>query len=111
MSPGRLTGGGTTMPQLAQSLSQYTGRMVIDRTGLTGSFDYDLEFAPDTALRGRGPGGGMPAGPAAQATSPTAPTGDPIFTAVQEQLGLRLDAQRAPVDVLVIDSAEQPTEN
>ena len=106
MSPGRLTGGGTTMQQLAQSLSQYTGRMVIDRTGLTGGFDYDLEFAFDPALRGSGPGGGLPGGP-----TPVTPKGDPIFTAVQEQLGLRLDAQHAPVDVIVIDSAAPPAEN
>jgi uncharacterized protein (TIGR03435 family) len=82
-TPGRLTGGSITMPQLAQALSRYTGRMVVDRTGLAGGFDFDLEFE----------------------------TGAPIFTALQQQLGLRLDSQRALVDVLVIDSAAQPTAN
>jgi uncharacterized protein (TIGR03435 family) len=97
------------MEQLAASLSQYTGRMVFDRTGMSGNFDYDLEFAHNPALRGRGPGGGLP-GPPEPAT-PADPGRGSIFTAVQAQLGLRLDSQRSPVDVLVIDSAEQPTEN
>ena len=107
-APGRLTGGGITMEQLAQTLARYTGRMIIDETGLAGNFDYDLEFSADQTLRGRGPGGGLPPGPPPLGATPNA-AGDPIFTAVQEQLGLRLDAQRAPVDVLVIDSAEQPS--
>ena len=109
--PGRLTGGGATMQQLAQSLSQYTGRMVIDKTELAGGFDYELEFAPDPALLSRGPGGGLPGGGRAAGATPVPLHGLPVFAAVQAQLGLRLDAQRAPIDVLVVDSAEQPTEN
>jgi bla regulator protein blaR1 len=109
-APGRLTGGGVSMAQLAQSLERYTGRMVIDETGTAGNFDYDLEFRSDPALLGRGPGGGFPTGPLPSGeTSDSA--GVPIFTAVQEQLGLRLDSRRAPVEVLVIDSAAQPTTN
>jgi uncharacterized protein (TIGR03435 family) len=73
------------MSQLAQTLSRYTQRMVLDQTGLTGGFDYDLEFDE--------------------------PAGTSIFTALQQQLGLRLEARRAPVDVLVIDSAAQPAAN
>jgi uncharacterized protein (TIGR03435 family) len=84
-TPGRLTGGSITMSQLAQTLSRYTQRMVLDQTGLTGGFDYDLEFDE--------------------------PAGTSIFTALQQQLGLRLEARRAPVDVLVIDSAAQPAAN
>ena len=79
------------MSQLAQALERYTGRIVLDQTELTGGFDYDLEFEADPALLGRSTGGGIS-----------------IFAAVQQQLGLRLDSRRAPVDVLVIDSAEQP---
>jgi bla regulator protein blaR1 len=107
--PGRLAGGGVTMEQLASSLSQYTGRMVLDRTGVNGSFDYELRFAYDPALRGRGPGGGLPRPP--ERASPAEAEGVSIFAAVQEQLGLKLDAQRAPVDVMVIDSVHQPTVN
>jgi uncharacterized protein (TIGR03435 family) len=105
-APGRLTGGGITMLQLAQTLARYTGRTVIDDTGLAGNFDFDLEFTADPALLGRGPGGGLPPGPPPGATPNSA--GLSIFTAVQEQLGLQLDSRRAPVDVLVIDSAAQP---
>jgi uncharacterized protein (TIGR03435 family) len=91
---GRLSGGGVTMPQIAQALSQYTGRTVIDRSGLSGTFDYDLEFTPNPAVRGSGSN-----------------AGNSIFTAVREQLGLRLDAQRGPVSVVVIDSVQQPVKN
>jgi uncharacterized protein (TIGR03435 family) len=107
MGGGRVFGGGATMPQLATTLSQFAGRMVFDRTGLTGGFDFDLEFAPDPGLRGIGPGGGLP-GPPDVADRP-ADAGISIFTAVQEQLGLRLEAERGPVEVVVIDRVEQPT--
>jgi uncharacterized protein (TIGR03435 family) len=108
--PGRLRGGGATMQQLAQALSLHTGRMVIDQTGLSGAFDYDLEFKQDPALQGRGPGGGLPQGPPPPGTATVNSAGAPIFTAVQEQLGLRLESQLAPVDVMVVDSAAQPTQ-
>ena len=75
------------------------GRPVVDKTGLTGVYDLDLTWTPE-----QGPPG--PDGTAPQA----APSSDSVslFTAVQEQLGLKLDAQRGPVDVLVIESAERP---
>jgi len=109
-APGRLTGGGVTMAQMAQTLARYAGRTVIDETGLAGNFDFTLDFKADGALRGRGPGGGLPPGPPPPGAAP-ASGGVPIFAAVQEQLGLRLDARRAPVDVLVIDSAAPPVAN
>jgi uncharacterized protein (TIGR03435 family) len=84
--------------------------MVTDETGLAGNFDFDLEFTADQTLLGRGPGGGLPPASPPLGARPNA-AGVPIFTAVQEQLGLRLDSRRAPVDVLVIDSAEQPAVN
>ncbi len=108
---GRVTGGGVSMQQMAQVLAQFTGRTVIDRTGLSGAFDYDLEFAPDPAVRGRGPGGGLSVGPTSESTTPLTPRGVSIFSAVQEQLGLRLDAQRGPVAVVVVDDARRPTES
>jgi uncharacterized protein (TIGR03435 family) len=110
--PGKVMGSGTTMAQLANTLSQFSGRTVVDRTGLTGAFDFELEFTPDPGLRGRGPGGGLPpAAPAPGSERVVDPNAVTIFTAVQEQLGLKLDPQRGPVPVLVIDSVSQPTEN
>ena len=109
---GRLMAGGFTMAQLANSLSQFAGRTVVDRTGLTGGYDLDLEFTLDPGLRGRGPGGGLPPAPPAPGSDRVVdPAGVSIFTAVQEQLGLKLDSQRGPVPVLVIESVSQPTEN
>lgn len=109
---GRLMAGGFTMTQLANSLSQFAGRTVVDRTGLTGAYDLDVEFTPDPALRGRGMGGGLPPAPPAPGSERVVdPAGVSIFTAVQEQLGLKLDSQRGPVPVLVIESVTQPTEN
>jgi uncharacterized protein (TIGR03435 family) len=73
---------------------------VLDKTGLTGNFDFDLVWTPDeTQFGGRG------------ASMPGDPNAPNIFTAIQEQLGLKLEAQKAQVDVLVIDSAEKPSEN
>jgi len=100
---GRVVAGGTDMTTLAtQMLTGQVDRLVIDRTGLTGAYDFDLEYAPDTAARG-----GAPAPDAA-----TAVTDRPsLFTALEEQLGLKLQAQRAPIEVMVIDRVTQPTEN
>ena len=96
------------MSQLAQTLARYTGQMVVDQTELAGGFDFDLQFSAEPEFLGRGPGGGLPPGPPAPGATQPDSGGVPIFTALQNQLGLRLDSQRAPVDVLVIDSAEQP---
>ena len=105
LGPGNLSGGGVTMAQLSTTFSQFVQRVVVDRTGLTGNFDIDLTWTPDQLPQGRGeppPGVQLP---------PIDPNGPSIFTAVQEQLGLKLDSQRGPVDVLVIDRVEQPTED
>ena len=69
----------------------------------------EIAYPRDPALRGRGPGGGLPGPPEPPGSEDVRSVS--IFVAVREQLGLKLDAQHAPVDVLVIDSAEQPTEN
>ena len=76
------------METFARNLAGATGRYVLDKTGLSGSYDLELEFTPDQ--------------------SPDT-TGPSLFTAMQEQLGLKLDSQRAPVEVLVIDRLERPT--
>jgi uncharacterized protein (TIGR03435 family) len=99
---GRVMAGGTDMRTLAtQMLTGQVDRPVVDQTGLTGAFDFDLEYALDTTGRGA-----PPPDPA------TAVTDRPsLFTALEEQLGLKLQPQRAPVNVLVIDRVTPPTEN
>lgn len=85
--PGGVSVGGMSMGEVAaQLLSAEAGRLVIDRTGLDGAFDFDLEFAT----------GGAPL------------EAVPIVTALREQLGLRLEPQRGAVDVLVVDHIERP---
>lgn len=100
---GRIMAGGLTMPQLAAQLSQFVGRLIVDRTGLTGSYEFDLTWAstPDQIPPGAPPGVALP-------FDPNAPT---LVTALQEQLGLKLDSQRGPVQIVVVDRVEQPTEN
>jgi uncharacterized protein (TIGR03435 family) len=75
-------------------------RPVVNKTGLSGRYDFDLTWAPDETQFG----GDVPVA-SSDAPSP------PLFTAMQEQLGLRLEATRGPVDALVIDTAERPTAN
>jgi uncharacterized protein (TIGR03435 family) len=89
---------GVTTKSLATSLSSEAGRMVLDKTGLTGTYDFTLTWMTDAQ-----PG-------AADADADTA-SGPTLFTAVQEQLGLKLEAAKGPVEILVIDSAEKPSEN
>jgi len=84
----QLHGGVQTMNALADKLSQIADRPVVNRTGLTGTYDFDLEWAPTSDANGVS-----------------------VFTAVQEQLGLRLEPSVAQLDVVVIDSAQRPTEN
>lgn len=97
MRPGQAAGSGVTMSQLASNLEGVLGRAVLDRTNLPGGWDFDLTFAAD-------PGSALAAD--APPANPDAPS---VFTALREQLGLRVESQRAPLDVLVIDQAERPT--
>jgi uncharacterized protein (TIGR03435 family) len=90
------------MAHLAMNMSQRANRVVLDRTGLTGLYEFELEFTPDQMPQG-------PPLPGAPPLPPIDPNGPSIFTALQEQLGLKLDAQRGPVEVLVIDGVAQPT--
>lgn len=82
-------------------LSQFTQRVVVDRTGLSGLFDIDLSFTPERMPQGPPPPGAPPLN--------IDPNGPSLFTALQEQLGLKLDSEKAPVEVLVIDHVERPT--
>jgi bla regulator protein blaR1 len=100
---------GTTMAGLAQLLSQQLGRPVIDKTGIQGTFDVEMHWTPEPGQGGGPFGGGAPPPPDAIAQSDT--SGPSIFTAVQEQLGLKLDSTKGPVEIMVIDSASKPTEN
>jgi len=109
MAPNRLQAGGTRIGQLAQILSQRVGRIVNDKTGLEGNYDFTLEFTPDPGVSGGGPGGPgepPPGAPPLPIADPNAPS---IFTALQEQLGLKLESRRGPVEMLVIKSVELPT--
>ena len=80
---GTMIGKGRELSDIARSLSPYAERRVFDRTGLQGRFDYELKWSEDASF----------------------------FTAVQEQLGLKLESQRAPLDVVVVDSVDRPVED
>jgi uncharacterized protein (TIGR03435 family) len=99
---------GVTMAQLVDMwLPMYTGRTVVDRTGLTGRFDLALYF-DNRSFPGAGPGGHSLGVGVAEPTDADAVS---IFTALDEQLGLKLKAQTGPVEVLVIDHVQHPTPN
>jgi uncharacterized protein (TIGR03435 family) len=105
-SSGHVKAGAVSMSMFADWLSGrliVDGRPVVDATGLQGSFDFTLNFAPASA---------QPA-PYDPATSHnTTPVNDvPLLTALEEQLGLKLEPRRAPVEVLVIDHVDPPTPN
>jgi len=85
-----VTGQKAVLAQLVRLLSDQVGRTVVDKTGLEGSYDFKMSFAPDQPAESDGPS---------------------IFTALQEQLGLKLEAQKGPVEVLVIDSAQKASAN
>jgi uncharacterized protein (TIGR03435 family) len=98
--PGRMMSGGTPIEMLANGLARLVNRVVIDRTGLTGNYESSLEFTPDQSQL---PPGGLPPGiPAPPVDGPS------LFTALKEQLGLKLESDHAAVRVLMIDSIEQP---
>lgn len=91
-----------SMKEIVDSLSMKVDRPVVDKTGLTGAFNGELHWAPDDVQS-------SPAGVSDSAGSDTGPS---LFTALQEQFGLKLIPQKSPVDILVIDHVEKiPTEN
>jgi len=101
---GRILAGGADMRMVAaQLLTGQVDRLVIDRTGLEGAYDFDLEFAPDTL---GSVGAHTPPGPATAVTDRRS-----LFTALEEQLGLKLQPTRAQIDVTVIDRVSPPTDN
>ena len=94
----QMLGAQITMPRLAKALAKIVGRTVADKTNITGSYDITLKWRPDETQASN-----VPAQLTDQASS--------IFTAIQEQLGLRLESQKGPVEVLVVDSADRATAN
>ena len=105
MGRGQLTGQKVGMEMFANNLAQHVGRTVIDKTGLKGEYDFKLEWTPDVS---------QPLGPreaGAEAPPPADPGGPSIFAALQEQLGLKLESQKGPVEIIIIDSIEKASEN
>jgi uncharacterized protein (TIGR03435 family) len=92
------------MAMLVKLLTFQLGQTVEDQTDLKGNYDFKLSWMPDELQQGH------PGGPDS-AANPVDPSGASIFTAIQEQLGLKLEASKSLVEVLVIDHAERPTEN
>jgi uncharacterized protein (TIGR03435 family) len=92
---------------MVQLLTQATGRIVKDKTGLTGLYDWEIKFDPQVLMQMASQiGVNLPPG----VTLP--PSDNPsLLTALREDLGLKLESERGPVDVLVIDSAELPEAN
>jgi uncharacterized protein (TIGR03435 family) len=106
MGRGRLEAFAAPLEMLVATLSSVTGRPVVDKTGLAGKYDFVLEWTPDAGADARAQGFGD--GVNEPAPAPGGPT---IFTALQEQLGLRLESHKGPVPNIVIDRAEKPSEN
>ncbi len=97
--------GGMPMAQFVRQLSQLTRRVVLDRTGLTGGYDMDLKFTPTPDQLPQGPP------PPGVELPPIDLNGPSLFAALEEQLGLKLENDRGPVEVIVIERMERPREN
>jgi bla regulator protein BlaR1 len=98
---GRIRFGGYPISEFVKIFSPYNGRSVIDRTGLTGNWDFDLTFTPDQPAQ-------PPPGQDPPVIDPNLP---PLLTAMQEQLGLKLEPTKGLVEVLVVEHVERPSEN
>jgi uncharacterized protein (TIGR03435 family) len=97
---GEITAGGVPVSSLAFSLTGVVGRTVIDKTGLTGNYDVELKWTPENGDQSSTDNG-----------QTDAQSGPSIFTALEEQLGLKLQPAKGPVQTLVVDRVEMPTEN
>jgi bla regulator protein BlaR1 len=102
---GSLTARAVSMSRLADTLASRLGRPVVDSTGIKGVFDLELKWTRDES-EPKGPKESMEPLPADEGAG-----GPTIFTALQEQLGLKLEARKAPVEILIIDHIEKPSEN
>jgi uncharacterized protein (TIGR03435 family) len=98
ISVGRIQFGGRPMTMLTDALTAITQRRVVDRTGLTGTWEFDISFTP-------------PAPPPGREVPPPDPDTASLFTVLQEQLGLKLESARLPMPVMVVDRVEPPVED
>ena len=101
------SGAAFTMPAFAQPLYPSLGRTVVDKTGMTGSYDIALQWTPDDL---RDPPAKTVESGQTEIENPGA-SGPSIFTALKEQLGLKLDSSTCPADTIVIDHLEKPSGN
>jgi len=99
--PGRIRFGGYPLSLFASGISNRLGRATVDHTGLTGNWKFEVTYAAEVPPPGALPPGVDP--PAVDANAPD------LFTAIREQLGIKIESTKGPVDVLVIDSVSQPT--
>jgi uncharacterized protein (TIGR03435 family) len=109
MGLGELSSQGTPLALLTAQLSQRLGRTVVDKTGLDGDYAFKLHWAPDAEEQARIRAAGLPP----ELTKPGQPaaSGPPLLTALEDQLGLKLQPHTERVQVLVIDHVEQPSQN
>jgi uncharacterized protein (TIGR03435 family) len=98
-----LSSNAVQISNLVNTLSMHVGQQVVDQTGLKGTYQFTLQFAPQMGL------GGMPPPPGAEASSNSDEPS--IFTALQEQLGLKLESTKGQIDTITIDRIEEPSEN
>jgi uncharacterized protein (TIGR03435 family) len=105
MGRGELSMNAESLDIFADMLSHQLGLLIVNKTGLKGNYDFTLKWTPDEGQ------GQMAGGPPGDAAPPLEAAGPSIFTALQEQLGLKLESQRGPVATIVIDHVEKPSEN
>lgn len=105
---GRLMAQSTDMAALADDLANFLGRTVVDKTGLAGSYDVKLEWVPDENQVAMFQAMGVPEGFGAP---PSDWQGPSLVTALEEQLGLKLDSRKGPVEMFTIERLERPSEN
>lgn len=100
-SQGKIVAQRISMAKVADSLTRMLGTPVVDATNTKGLFTFTLEWTPETARPAAAP----------DSVLPDAPAGPSLFTVLQQQLGVKLESEKLPVEVVVIDKAEKPTEN
>ena len=104
MNPKHLTGVSIPIANMIPMLSRLLGRTVLDKTGLTAKFDITMDWTPDE-------GQAMQLPPDVPKPAASDTPGPSIFTALQEQLGLKLESQKGPVEICTIERIEKPSEN
>jgi uncharacterized protein (TIGR03435 family) len=107
--PGKIESTAMKVENLTHTLSGQLGRTVVDKTGLTGQYDFTLTWTPDQPAPGMTHEGDAP--PAANSDAGDNSAGPSLFTALEEQLGLKLESAKGPQEVIVIDHIEQPSAN